>query len=79
MAGPEEGLAQAAMTRLILPYTRGEWTSHAVRGKSLANPHDCEGIHGRPGIRCLLTWPASDCQGMREGATRVCEENGVPR
>lgn len=44
------------------------------RGKSLANPHDCEGIHGRPGIRCLLTWPASDCQGMREGATGVCEE-----
>lgn len=45
------------------------------RGKALANPHDCEGIHGRPGIRRLLTWMASDCQGMREGAAGVCEEN----
>lgn len=33
MAGLEEGLAQAGMTRLILPYTRGEWTSHAVPGE----------------------------------------------
>lgn len=74
MAGPEEGLAQAAMTRLILPYTRGSGQVMLSRGKSPANPHDCEGIHGRPGIRCLLTWMASNCQGMR-----VCEEKGVPR
>lgn len=25
------------------------------QGKALANPHDCEEIHGRPVIRCLLT------------------------
>lgn len=33
MARPEEGLVQARMTQLILPFTRGEWTSHAVPGE----------------------------------------------
>lgn len=37
-------------------------------GKALANPHDCEEIHGRPGFRCLL---------RNEGAAWICEENAV--
>lgn len=69
MARPEEGLVQARMTRLILPFTRGEWTSHAVPGgKALANPHDCEEIHGRRVIRCLQ---------RNEGAAWICGENAM--
>lgn len=37
-------------------------------GKALANPHDCEETHGRPGFRCLL---------RNEGAAWICEENAV--